>query len=128
MPVSGSHSAVQSGPFRRLNTNWQISTAWPSSHARIATMPPGRYPPMPRKLPVAAATARISATKAFHECAKENIQVHGGMGFTWEFDCHLYYRRSKLIGLAIGSALEWKQRLMTRLEQTRRVVASSRAA
>ena len=68
------------------------------------------------ELPVAAATARISATKAFHECSKENIQIHGGMGFTWEFDCHLYYRRSKLLGLAIGSELEWKQGLLTRIE------------
>jgi hypothetical protein len=40
------------------------------------------------ELPVAAATARASATDAFHYCAKENIQIHGGMGFTWEFDCH----------------------------------------
>ncbi|MGL4559691.1 MAG: acyl-CoA dehydrogenase family protein, partial [Afipia sp.] len=46
------------------------------------------------ELPEAAATARISATQAFQHCAKNNIQVHGGMGFTWEFDCHLYYRRA----------------------------------
>src|SRR5213079_3417385 len=46
------------------------------------------------ELPEAAASARISATQAFQHCAKNNIQVHGGMGFTWEFDCHLYYRRS----------------------------------
>ncbi|MDA0978491.1 MAG: acyl-CoA/acyl-ACP dehydrogenase, partial [Proteobacteria bacterium] len=43
-------------------------------------------------LPLAAATARVSATQAFQLCARDNIQVHGGMGFTWEFDCHLYYR------------------------------------
>ena len=46
------------------------------------------------ELPEAAAAARISATQAFQHCAKNNIQVHGGMGFTWEFDCHLYYRRA----------------------------------
>src|SRR6202000_404902 len=46
------------------------------------------------ELPEAAATARISATQAFQHCAKNNIQVHGGMGFTWEFDCHMYYRRA----------------------------------
>src|SRR5207253_8718871 len=46
------------------------------------------------ELPEAAAAARISATQAFQHCAKNNIQVHGGMGFTWEFDCHLYYQRS----------------------------------
>ena len=44
-------------------------------------------------LALAAATARVGATDAYQLCAKDNTQVHGGMGFTWEFDCHLYYRR-----------------------------------
>jgi alkylation response protein AidB-like acyl-CoA dehydrogenase len=67
------------------------------------------------ELPVAAAAARISATEAFWQAAKENIQTHGGMGFTWEFDCHLYYRRAKLLALSLGSARRWKHGLMTRL-------------
>ena len=53
---------------------------------------------------MAAAAARISANEAFYLAAKENIQMHGGMGFTWEFDCHLYYRRAKLLALVLGSA------------------------
>jgi acyl-CoA dehydrogenase len=68
------------------------------------------------ELPVAAAAARISATEAFFHAAKENIQTHGGMGFTWEFDCHLYYRRAKLLGLALGSVRRWKDLLISRLE------------
>lgn len=67
-------------------------------------------------LPVAAATARVSATHAFHECAKENIQIHGGMGFTWEFDCHMYYRRSKLLAVNLGSLHRWQDMLVSRLE------------
>ena len=51
------------------------------------------------ELPEAAAAARISATQAFQHCAKNNIQVHGGMGFTWEFDCHMYYRRANATAL-----------------------------
>lgn len=69
------------------------------------------------ELPVAAATARVSATEAYHHCSKENIQVHGGMGFTWEFDCHLHYRRSKLLSLALGSQPRWKDMLISRLEE-----------
>jgi len=69
-----------------------------------------------RELPLAAATARVSATEAFHECAKENIQTHGGMGFTWEFDCHLYYRRAKLLSVNLGALPTWKDRLVTALE------------
>jgi len=68
------------------------------------------------ELPLAAAAARISASEAYFLAAKENIQVHGGMGFTWEFDCHLYYRRAKLLSLALGSTRLWKDRLITQLE------------
>ncbi len=69
------------------------------------------------ELAVAAATARVSATEAYHETSKENIQVHGGMGFTWEFDCHLHYRRSKVLSLVLGSLPRWKDRLISRLEE-----------
>ena len=68
------------------------------------------------EMPLAAAAARVAATEAFHFAAKENIQIHGGMGFTWEFDCHLYYRRSKHLALALGSARRWKDQLIDRLE------------
>ncbi len=69
------------------------------------------------ELPLAAATARLSTIKTNYLCSKENIQVHGGMGFTWEFDCHLYYRRAKLLALALGSEPEWQERLVDRLRR-----------
>jgi len=68
------------------------------------------------ELPVAAAAARVAASEAYYQAAKENIQIHGGMGFTWEFDCHLHYRRAKLTGLMLGSARRWKDLLVSRLE------------
>ena len=69
-------------------------------------------------LPSASATARVSATKAFQLCSKENIQTHGGNGFTWEYDCHMFYRRSKLLSLNIGSLSNWREKLVTSLEQS----------
>ncbi|MEZ5568129.1 MAG: acyl-CoA dehydrogenase family protein [Halioglobus sp.] len=66
-------------------------------------------------LPLAAATARVSATDAYYLISKENIQAHGGMGFTWEFDCHLYYRRAQLLSSQIGAMPLWKERLVTHL-------------
>ena len=69
------------------------------------------------ELPVAAAAARVAANEAFNFAAAENIQTHGGMGFTWELDCHMYYRRAKLLALALGSQKRWKDRLIDRLEQ-----------
>lgn len=67
--------------------------------------------------PEAAAGARVSACEAYHVAAKENIQTHGGMGFTWELDCQLHYRRAKLLGLAIGAPRVWKEKLVAHLEK-----------
>ena len=69
-------------------------------------------------LPSASATARVSATKAYQLCSQENIQTHGGNGFTWEYDCHMYYRRSKLLSLNIGSLSNWREKLVISLEQS----------
>ena len=67
------------------------------------------------QLPLSAAIARVSATEAYTHCAKENPQVHGGMGFTWEVDCHLHYRRSRQLAQVLGSLPGWKNRLIDRL-------------
>ena len=69
------------------------------------------------ELPEAAAAARISATQAFQHCAKINIQVHGGMGFTWEFDCHMYYRRANAVALGLGSLSYWEDALIDRMRK-----------
>lgn len=68
------------------------------------------------ELPLAASSARVAASDAYHFASKENIQVHGGMGFTWEADCQFHYRRSRLLGLNLGGAPEWKEKLVTALE------------
>ncbi len=67
------------------------------------------------ELPEAAASSRVAATQAFQHCAKNNIQVHGGMGFTWAFDCHLFYRRSNLLALNLGSLSQWEDALIQRM-------------
>ena len=69
------------------------------------------------ELPFAAAAARAAGSDAYYLCAKENIQTHGGMGFTWDVDCHLFYRRAKLLALQAGSPAAWKEKLVKRLEQ-----------
>ncbi len=67
------------------------------------------------ELALSAATARVSAIDAYYQCSKENIQAHGGMGFTWEFDCHLYYRRAQALSLTLGGSPYWKERLVEQL-------------
>jgi len=69
------------------------------------------------ELAEAAANARVSATQAYQLCAKNNNQVHGGMGFTWEFDCHLCYRRSNLLALTLGSLTMWENRLIDEMRK-----------
>lgn len=68
-------------------------------------------------LALAAAAARIAATDAYDFAAKENIQTHGGIGFTWEADTQFHYRRSRLMALSIGGPMAWKDKLVSRLEQ-----------
>jgi alkylation response protein AidB-like acyl-CoA dehydrogenase len=68
------------------------------------------------ELPLAAAAARVAATQAFDYASKENTQTHGGIGFTWEMDCHFYYKRSKQLGLVLGPQRAWKERLVAELE------------
>jgi alkylation response protein AidB-like acyl-CoA dehydrogenase len=68
-----------------------------------------------RELPVAAASARIAAGEAFGFAAKENIQIHGGVGITWEADAHLYFRRARQLSLVAGSASVWNEYLVCAL-------------
>ncbi len=65
--------------------------------------------------PVAAATAHICCSQAYMFAAAENIQVHGGIGFTWEHPAHLYFRRAKSSELLFGGPAVYHERLLDRL-------------
>jgi alkylation response protein AidB-like acyl-CoA dehydrogenase len=56
----------------------------------------------PDELPLAAAAAKAAAATALEHAAETAVQVHGGIGFTWEHDAHLYWRRSKVDRLLLG--------------------------
>ncbi len=64
------------------------------------------------QLPAAAASARVSATWAHEQAARENLQTHGGVGFTWAADCHFHYRRARLLALNVGAEEVWADRLV----------------
>jgi acyl-CoA dehydrogenase len=63
----------------------------------------------------AACSARISALDAYELATREMIQMHGGVGYTWEFDCHLFYRRAKWLAASLGGGADWKDRLVSHL-------------
>ncbi len=68
------------------------------------------------ELTEAASASRIAGSDAYVFAAQENIQTHGGIGYTWESDCQFHYRRAKLLALTIGAPIQWKEKLVSRLE------------
>jgi alkylation response protein AidB-like acyl-CoA dehydrogenase len=54
------------------------------------------------ELPLVASLAKAYCSDAYFHVAAENIQIHGGIGFTWEHDAHLYYRRAKSSEVMLG--------------------------
>jgi acyl-CoA dehydrogenase len=69
----------------------------------------------PEELPVAAATAQSYMGRAYFQVAKDHLLLHGGIGFTWEHDAHLYYKRAKSAQLLLGSPRHHRALLAERL-------------
>ncbi len=71
----------------------------------------------------AASAARVASLDALAFAAEENVQIHGGIGFTWDSDCQFYYRRNRALVAALGSRTFWAERLVRSLEQRNAVAA-----
>jgi alkylation response protein AidB-like acyl-CoA dehydrogenase len=67
----------------------------------------------PEELPVVAPLAKAVCADAAWRVAAETIQMHGGIGFTWEHDAHLYFKRATTTRLLLGDAVE-QRRLVAR--------------
>ena len=63
------------------------------------------------ELPVIASLAKAYCSDAYFHAAAENIQIHGGIGFTWEHDAHLYFKRAKSSEILLGDATYHRERL-----------------
>jgi alkylation response protein AidB-like acyl-CoA dehydrogenase len=79
---------------------WAMSEDGPAEHSAALT---------------AVSVAKAYASDAYREVGNRAIQVHGGMGFTWENDVHLYYRRAKASEIAFGDATWHRERLAKRV-------------
>lgn len=62
-----------------------------------------------------AAQARVAATEAAQFCSREAIQLHGGVGFTWEYDPHLYLRRAQASSQRLGPVSWWLEQVAAQL-------------
>ncbi|MCR3718589.1 MULTISPECIES: acyl-CoA dehydrogenase family protein [Prauserella salsuginis group] len=65
----------------------------------------------PAALPEAAALAQVVLGPAAFDTAASGLQLHGGIGYTWEHDAHLYYKRAKTSELLLGTPAEHRARL-----------------
>ena len=67
------------------------------------------------ELPVAACLAKSYCSEAYFHAAAENIQIHGGIGFTWEHDAHLFFKRAKSSELMLGDPSYHRELLAQRI-------------
>jgi alkylation response protein AidB-like acyl-CoA dehydrogenase len=67
------------------------------------------------ELPVVASLAKAYCSEAYFHSAAENIQIHGGIGFTWEHDAHLYFKRAKSSELLFGDPTYHRELLAQRI-------------
>ena len=67
------------------------------------------------EVPVLAPLLKAYASEVYSHVAGENIQIHGGIGFTWEHDAHLYLKRAKASELFLGDGSYHRERLAIRI-------------
>jgi alkylation response protein AidB-like acyl-CoA dehydrogenase len=83
--------------------------------AAQSAVPPSAAAGSAGDLAEAASIAKSTCNEALSRAAAENVQIHGGIGFTWEFDCHLFYRRARAAELLFGDPIWHRARLAAQL-------------
>jgi alkylation response protein AidB-like acyl-CoA dehydrogenase len=63
------------------------------------------------EVPVLASLAKAYCSDAYFRCAADSIQIHGGVGFTWEYDVHLYFKRAKASEHLLGDPTHHRERV-----------------
>jgi len=67
------------------------------------------------ELPAVASLAKVYCSEAYDRCAAANIEIHGGIGFTWEHPAHLYFKRAKSSELVFGDPAYHREQYVTRV-------------
>ena len=80
-------------------------------HAKSVAWHAARTIDDPEESKISVPLARSVCSDAYILCAGDNIQIHGGIGFTWEHDAHLYFKRAKSTSLLLGSVDAYRDRL-----------------
>ena len=90
---------------RATGAVWDAARAIDEERERSADDAPSAYE-------FAAAVAATLAPVAAQHCAQDCIQVHGGIGFTWEHDTNVYYRRAIVLAASFGRAADYPQQVL----------------
>ena len=101
-PRPASSSAGRSAASRPSSTSAPTCCSRSSRPSRPPTTPAWAAAEDSDELPVVASLAKSYCSEAYFHAAAENIQIHGGIGFTWEHPAHLYFKRAKSSELLLG--------------------------
>jgi alkylation response protein AidB-like acyl-CoA dehydrogenase len=91
-----------------MATGWELAHALVRDAARAADERPADFP-------TAAAAARVLTSAPYFEAASATVRLHGGIGFTWEHDAHLYYKNAMAGEVLFGTPDEQLDRLAAAL-------------
>jgi alkylation response protein AidB-like acyl-CoA dehydrogenase len=87
-----------------MDKSWELGYATLRDAARAADEDPGRFP-------VASSVARVLLSAAYADASVDTVHLHGGIGFTWEHDAHLYYKNGLSNKVLLGAPGEQLDRL-----------------
>jgi alkylation response protein AidB-like acyl-CoA dehydrogenase len=91
-----------------MQTGWELANAALRAAARSGDETPGQFS-------AAASVARVMVSEPYFEAAADTIQLHGGIGFTWEHDAHLYYKNALSSKVLFGGPQDQLDRLAATL-------------
>ena len=112
-PIGSFQAFKQKAASLLIQVESARSAAEAAAQAAAVALDPGapvRLPGLP-ELPVVASVAQVTCSEAYVAVAAENIQLHGGIGFTWEHDAHLYFKRAWAGREMLGRPEEHTERL-----------------
>ena len=114
-PRCACSSAGRSARSRRSSTSAPTCCSRSSRASRRRTTRRGPRPRTTTSCRWSPSLAKAYCSDAYFHAAAENIQIHGGIGFTWEHDAHLYFKRAKSSEILLGDATYHRELLAQRI-------------
>ena len=110
-PIASFQAIKHRAADMMLQVECARSAAYYAACVAQETLAANGDPTVAAELPLAAALAKARCSEAFFHCAAESIQLHGGVGFTWEYDPHLYFKRARASEAFFGAPSWHRERI-----------------